>query len=91
MRLYQLVALVPICLLSGCKPSFSDEDIGNVKTSIRTEFEKTPGVSVKDVQIIKESDQRLTGFVKLEAEGFEVTKNCHANMGTDNQYIWKCE
>jgi hypothetical protein len=91
MRLHHITFMGSILILSACKPSFSDEDINNVKAAIRTEFGKTPGISVKEVQIIKESDQRLTGFVKLEAAGFEVMKDCSANMGADHQYIWKCE
>ena len=76
---------------SACNTGFSDQDIANVKSMVRAEFEKRPGVSVTDVTFIKESDRKLSGFVKLKIAEVEVTKSCTATMGENAQSIWKCE
>jgi hypothetical protein len=86
---------IPIVLalvgLVGCKTSFSDSDIDALKTTVKSEFEKRPGVSVSDVTFIKESERKLKGFVKLNVAELEVMKSCEATMGDNSQYIWKCE
>lgn len=75
----------------GCTTGFSDKDISNLKQTVRDEFAKQPGVSVTEVTFIKESDKKLTGFVKLKVAGIDVMKSCNATMGDGSQYIWKCE
>jgi hypothetical protein len=80
-----------VMLLTACEDGFSDEDIRAVKEAIRSELSTRPGVTVKDVTIIKESPKRLNGFVKIDIGGFEVMKSCSADMGEGRQYIWKCE
>lgn len=70
---------------------FQPEDIDNIKKSITTEFEKDTGTKVIEVTIIKETNKKLIGFVKLNYLGVEVTRNCEVNMGTDQQYIWRCQ
>jgi hypothetical protein len=82
-------------LLIACESGFSQEDIDQAKKSIQTEFEKRPGVKVVEVALIKESSNKLTGFVKLSTTFLgtqhEVSKNCTATMGQNRQYIWSCE
>ena len=82
-------------LLAACESGFSQEDIEQAKKSIRTEFEKRPGVKVLDVQLVKESPKKLTGFAKISTSilgsSVEVMRNCSATMGEDRQYIWRCE
>lgn len=70
---------------------FSEEDIANLKESVRTEFAKQPGVTVMSVEFVRESDRKLTGFAKLNAQGTDVTKPCTATMGDDRRFIWRCE
>lgn len=94
-------ALLTLCVLIGGiawsisdhdKPSFSNSDISSIKESIRTEFGKREGLSVLEVSLIKESERRLQGFVKLKTETLdEVTKDCTAAMSIDDgQTIWGC-
>ena len=88
------LSLVLICGavgLAGCQRGFVEKDVQNLKEQIRKEFSSRPGVIVKDVQIIKESSKKLTGFAKLSAGGREVIKNCSATWGEGGKYIWKCE
>ncbi len=75
----------------ACQAEFAAEDIEYLKRTVRAEFEKKPGVEVEDVNFVKESPKKLTGFVKLKIGGLEVSKSCDATMGDDAQYIWKCE
>jgi hypothetical protein len=90
---------VTVCLLffllaSGCHQKklaeFSDSDITAIKLQIIEEFEKRPGVEVSSVNLVKESRNKLTGFIKLKAFGYEDFKNCSATMGEDTTYIWQC-
>ena len=89
------LAIMLLFLVCSCQSGFVQEDIDNLKKDIKTEFEKREGVRVTDVQIIKESPKKLSGFVKLTISVFgqstEVTKSCTATMGDDNKYIWKCD
>lgn len=71
---------------------FQPEDIDNVISSIKTEFEKRDGVKVVDVKMIKEADNKLTGFVKLDVDGLAIAKPCEATMDdSDQQFVWRCE
>jgi hypothetical protein len=83
-----LLAFVAYRQLSGFQP----EDIESVVTSIRTEFEKRDGVKVLDVKLIREAGNKLTGFVKIDVNGFPIAKPCEATMGDDGeQFVWRCE
>jgi hypothetical protein len=53
-------------LTCACESGFVQEDVDNVKKIIKTEFEKREGVTVTEVQMIKESPKKLSGFVKLK-------------------------
>jgi hypothetical protein len=75
----------------GCQQGFSDGDVNGLESHIRNEFGRRPGVTVKEVELIKESPQRLSGFVKLEKGGIEVMKSSSATWGERGKYIWKCE
>jgi hypothetical protein len=92
MRFGKAIPFALLIVLAGCNSGFSGEDIAKVKDSIRTEFDKRPGIKVIDVQMLKESPTKLMGFVKVKAPLFgEMTKSCSATMGEGNQYLWKCE
>ena len=69
---------------------FTQPDIDALHKTIKDEFEKRPGVSVTDVQLLRESPRKLVGFVKLKISGEEITKSCSATMGDNAQYIWEC-
>lgn len=89
----QFIRAIPLLAIGflGCSTGFTDKDIGNLKQTVRDEFAKRPGVTVTDVTFIKESDKKLTGFVKFKISDSEVTSNCNATMGDGAQYIWKCD
>jgi hypothetical protein len=70
---------------------FTDADIANVTQSIRAEFSKRAGVTVQDVQMLRESPRRLEGFVKIKVPLIgTVDKSCTATMGDDGRSIWQC-
>ena len=78
--------------LSGS--GFSNADISQAESSIRAQYEKQHD-TVLDVQMIRESPTRLSGFVKLKMPaipylGAVVSKTCTATMGEDRKYIWQC-
>jgi hypothetical protein len=71
---------------------FSNADLEAMKTHIKTEFEKQPGITVTEVEMIRESSKKATGFVKIRMPLVgEIMKSCTATMGQDNRYIWRCE
>jgi hypothetical protein len=73
-------------------PSFGDDEIKRAEQSIRSEFGKREGVTVLDVQLMKESSRKLSGFVKVKVPLFgEVTKPCSATMGDNSEYMWTCQ
>jgi len=89
--------LAVLCGLSACKSGFSDDDVKKIQDDIRAEFSKKQGVEVLDVQMLKESPNKLTGFAKIKVAlpfGLhkEVTKNCSALKGEgDGKSMWKCD
>lgn len=72
---------------------FSDDDISAMKRSIKTEFEKKEGISVSDVVMMKETDNKATGFVKLNIKGLGlITKSCNSTMAQNSRdYYWRCD
>lgn len=91
--------LVLLLMLAACDSGFSEADIEQAKQSIRSEYEKLPGLTVVDVEMIKVSPTKLTGFVKLKPDGLpksvgalgEISKECSATMGEHRRYIWQCK
>jgi len=96
MKVRILVCCLALFCLFGCSSGFTDQDVANAEKSIKTEFEKKD-FTVSEVKLIKESDRKLSGFVRLKKRvpivgDMEVTKNCTATMGENSsEYIWKCE
>lgn len=80
-------------VLVGCGPHFSDSAIPKIKAVIKSNFEKQEGLKVSDIQLIRESPRKLTGYVVLKIEGtdIEATKPCSVTMGDDGNVIWHCE
>ncbi len=86
--------MVLALVLAACESGFSESDIERTKQDIRSEFEKRPGLIVVDVQMIKESPTKLTGFVKIQPKGLPKSVGALgeiAKMGENRQYIWRCE
>ena len=97
--------LVVLCaiILSGCSHGFREEDVTAAKTSIRSEFQKQ-GFSVEEVVLLRESDTKLSGYVKLRKSFYDdggvlrpmpqdiaLTRSCTATMAADSsQYFWEC-
>jgi hypothetical protein len=71
---------------------YTDADVKRVEQDIRAEFEKRSGVIVSDVQMIKESPTKLTGFVKMRVPVLgSIEKVCTSTMGETGQSIWQCQ
>lgn len=89
---YRFGVLLVTLALAGCNPGFTDADIEAAKKSIKEEFEKKPGITVSDVTLLKESQRKLTGFVKLRVMSQDIMKSCSATMDdTGKNYIWRCD
>ena len=70
---------------------FTEADVKNIESSIREEFSKKRGVTVDDVQMIRESPTRMTGFVKVRVPILgAMQKTCSANFGEEGRSIWSC-
>ncbi|WP_331326496.1 hypothetical protein [Methylobacterium fujisawaense] len=80
-------------LYDATKPGFKDTDISEIKRTIKSEFEKRDGIKVSDVVILKETDTKASGYVKLTIAGIgDITRACTATMDqSGKQYIWRCD
>lgn len=71
---------------------FTDEDIVAAKDSIRAEFAKRDGVTVNEVELLREGTTKLTGYARLTIDGSEVVRACTAVMDDRAaRFIWRCE
>jgi YbbR domain-containing protein len=89
-----IVALFLAALLFfGGSSGFSNADIEGIKKSIKSKYEKREGVTVLEVQMLKESSRKAVGYVKLKIAVLgEVTKPCSATLAEDGeQTIWRCD
>jgi hypothetical protein len=66
--------------------------IESMKGEIRHEYSNRQGVRVVDVQFVKESNTKLTGFVKLKVnDTLDVVHSCTVTVADDGQNsIWRC-
>jgi hypothetical protein len=94
---YGLITVLLSSLIACTSNSqFREEDIARTETEIRTNFEQR-GFTVEQVSLIKESDRRLSGYVKFKKTSglfkkVELSKNCVATMDADSRnYIWECK
>lgn len=73
------------------QPSFSDDDIRQISANIKKKFEEERKVYVRDVSLVRETSNKLTGFVRLKIEGLaqEITKDCTATRD-EKSTIWHC-
>lgn len=102
-----LFALATIILIAGwvfwpAKPHFLEADLDRIKQDIRAEFSKRDGLKVIEVQLIRENDRKLVGFVKLEIEALAelkrlgslfdgtIMKECMATMDDKWETLWSC-
>ncbi len=77
------------------QPKFSEADVSIAEADIKSHYEDQ-GFMVEQVNLIKESDRRLSGFIKFrKASGIirpQFTKNCVATMDVDSgKSIWECK
>jgi hypothetical protein len=75
-------------------PSFSQADAEKAKDTVRQMYAEKSGVTVLDVEMMRETSTKLTGFVKFKKQIFfsdhEFSKQCSAVLGQDGQYIIHC-
>jgi hypothetical protein len=65
--------------------------IESVKGEIRHEYSNREGVTVQDVQLVKESDTKLSGFGKLKVNDIEIFHGCTVTVAEDgSNSIWRC-
>jgi hypothetical protein len=105
MRAVPMVVL--LLMLAGCgsgamsvsipgltSPSFSEADVERTKETLRQQYAEQPGIQVLEVEMIRETPTRLTGFIKYRKKIFfserEFSKQCSAVMGQDAQYLVRC-
>lgn len=71
---------------------FSDRDISRIQDDIRAHFSERRGVTVEDVNLLRESPRKLSGYAKIKVPILGVmTKNCTATMGDDGRSLWQCQ
>jgi len=73
---------------------FSEADVTRAQADIKSHYEDH-GFTVEQVNLIKDSDRHLSGYVKIrKASGIirpQFTKNCVASMDVDSgKSIWEC-
>jgi hypothetical protein len=74
---------------------FSEADVTRAQADIKSHYEDQ-GFEVQQVNLIKDSDRHLSGYVKIrKASGFvrpQLVKNCVASMDVDSgKSIWECK
>ena len=74
---------------------FREAEVAKAEADIRTQYE-SKGFTVEQVSMIKESDRRLSGYIRVrKSKGLvklEFSQNCAATMDADSgRYIWECK
>lgn len=74
---------------------FSEADVARTQADIKSHYEDQ-GFEVQQVNLIKDSDRHLSGYVKVrKASGIirpQFTKNCVSSMDVDSgKSIWECK
>lgn len=97
LRLCAVFILLEFALFTvSCNSRFSEAQVLGAENDIRAQYEKQ-GFTVEQVNLVKESDRRLTGFVKFRKSSgllskVQMTRNCVATMDADSsRYIWECK
>jgi hypothetical protein len=82
--------------LLGCSSGFSDQEISQVRTSIKDHFEQK-GFTVTEISLVKESNETLSGFVRLsktvpQVGDMDFSKVCTARMDQhSSRFTWDCD
>jgi hypothetical protein len=79
----------------ACNSRFSQADVAKAQEQITNEYQEK-GFEVEQINLVKDSDRHLSGFVRIrKASGIirpQLTKNCGATMDQDSgKYIWECK
>jgi hypothetical protein len=74
---------------------FSEADVTRAQADIKSHYEDQ-GFTVEQVNLIKDSDRHLSGYVKIrKVSGIirpQLTRNCVASMDVDSgKSIWECK
>ena len=79
----------------GPNHQFTQADVVKTEADITNDY-VSKGFTVEQVSMVKESNRRLSGFVRIRrSTGLlkpQFTKNCVATMDADSaKYIWECK
>jgi hypothetical protein len=80
------ITIGALALLSKA-PEFDPAMIEGLKLKIRDEANKTPGTSVTEVSMIRESARKAIGFAKYRRNGEDMTMSCIAIMEEGSYHI----
>jgi hypothetical protein len=70
---------------------FSDSDVAKVEQSIKTEFARRSGLTVREVKMVRQSPTELSGVAKVNVPQLGIIeKACDANLGDRGQLTWQC-
>jgi len=89
-----LLALPAMC--QSAPPSFSEADVAKFQADIKLHY-INKGFEVEQVNLVKDSDRRLIGFVKYRNQhGLvrpEYTGHCvvHMDAADPKRSIWECK
>jgi hypothetical protein len=75
------------------RPHFGTAEVTATKANIKKLYEEK-GFTVQDVDLVIESDRKLSGFVKITKPPLitePIMKDCSATLGNDGNYIWRCQ
>lgn len=73
-----------------CVPAIDDQLIENIENSIRTDIAQRG--TVREVEMQKQSEDRMTGFVTASDTSGEVRLECEATRDSDGaNFSWRCE
>lgn len=91
---YVMIAAAAVCLCA-CQPKFVQTDIDNITREIKTQLTAN-GMIVDDVQLVRETPTKLTGFARAHRDDpligrMNVVTKCEATMAAkEARYIWSC-
>jgi hypothetical protein len=96
-----IAALLVLLLVLAAGAYFANQsvhalDITKIESEIRTKYE-SQGFTVEQVSLVRESERRLSGFVRFRKSAgllskVQLSKDCIVNMDADSaKYIWECK
>jgi len=88
---YALALMVAVAVWWWMTSSgFSDSDIERLKADITKEFSKRAGLTATEVSLVRESSNKLVGFVRINSASLgEFTKDCMVTRDRGD-IMWSC-